>query len=119
MTSANNVDIGAMPQLGFEYTNPNDDIALDVVYQCGSSPTCTSGNSIHVLGNFFHDIVSPERSGGCPLAGMIEIPNSHGKTLTDTRVIGNLIDHFQRLPIIPCDARRGSDIFDGRRDSVK
>jgi hypothetical protein len=112
VTSANNVDIGAMPQLGFEYTNPNDDIALDVVYQCGSSLTCASGNSIHVLGNYFHD-VGQNVSGGCPLAGMIEIPNSHGKTLTDTRVIGNLIDHFGTSPNNSCNVAQGIYILTG------
>jgi hypothetical protein len=106
ITSANNVDIGAIPQLGFEYTNPNDDVALDVVYQCGTSPTCTSGNSIHVLGNYFHD-VAQNVSGGCPLAGMIEIPNAHGRTVSDTRVIGNMIDHFGLSPNNSCNTAQG------------
>jgi hypothetical protein len=102
VSSANNVDIGALPQMGFEYTNPSDDQALDVVYQCGSNPTCTSGNSIHVLGNFFHDIAQGV-SGGCPLAGMIEIPNAHGVSVTDTQVIGNLLDHFGVYPNTTCN----------------
>src|SRR6267142_659837 len=45
ITSANNVDIGGLPQMGFEYTNPSDDVGVDVSWQCGTAQTCSSGNS--------------------------------------------------------------------------
>jgi hypothetical protein len=100
VTTASNVDIGALNRFGFEYTNPNAGSAVDVNWQCGNNPTCATGNSIHVLGNYFHD-VAQNVSGGCPLAGMILIPNIHGGHSPDAQVIGNVIDHFGKFPN-PC-----------------
>lgn len=104
VTKASNVDIGALNKFGFEYTDPNAGYAVDVNWQCNSGgspqPTCQWGNSIHVLGNYFHD-VAQNVAGGCPLAGMIEIPNSHGSTSPDAQIIGNVIDHFGKYPS-PC-----------------
>src|SRR5882672_6819693 len=34
--AANNIDIGALPRFSFEYTNPSDNTAVDVVSQCAS-----------------------------------------------------------------------------------
>jgi hypothetical protein len=100
VTTANNVDIGAINRFGFEYTDPNAGYAVDVNWQCGTNPTCATGNSIHVLGNYFHD-VAQNVSGGCELGGMIEIPNIHGGQSPDAQVIGNVIDHFGKYPN-PC-----------------
>ena len=106
LTSASNVDIGALPQMGFEYTDPDDDFAVDVVWQGGSGTTSTSGNSIHVIGNYFHD-VGQNVSGGCPQAGMVNIPNAHGKTVSDAQVIGNVIDHYGVYPNTTCNVAQG------------
>jgi hypothetical protein len=93
VTTASNVDIGASNKFGFEYTDPNASFAVDVNWQCGTNPTCSTGNSIHVFGNYFHD-VGQNVSGGCPRAGMILIPNIHGGHSPDAQVVGNVIDHY-------------------------
>jgi hypothetical protein len=110
VTSASNVDIGALPSFGFEVTNSSQDHAVDVSWQGGSATTSSSGNSIHVLGNYFHDVaqnVSGPVGLGCPQSGMILIPNAHGKTETDTQVIGNVIDHFGVYPNSNCSEAQG------------
>src|SRR3984893_6222920 len=99
VTTASNVDIGARNKFGFEYTDPNAGYAVDVNWQCGPG-TCATGNSIHVLGNYFHDI-SQNVAGGCPLAGALLITNTHGALSPDAQVIGNVVDHYGKFPN-PC-----------------
>jgi hypothetical protein len=102
INKANYIDIGALPNFGFEYSNAAAGSAVNDNYQCGSNPTCTWGNSIHVFGNYFHDIGQTvndaSRGFGCPSGGAIQIPNAHGATVTDIQVIGNVIDHFGVTP---------------------
>jgi hypothetical protein len=93
VSSANNVDIGAVNRYGFEYSNPNAEVGVDVPWQCGSSITCSSGNGIHVMGNYLHDIGQNVR-GGCPQSGAILAPTQHGHSITGFQAVGNLIDHF-------------------------
>jgi hypothetical protein len=109
VTSANNVDIGALDQYGFEYTDPNAQVGVDVSWQCGTAGTCSSGNGIHVLGNYLHDI-GQNASGegvGCPYSGAIMAPTGHGHTITDFRAIGNQIDHFGISGGTSCNAAHG------------
>jgi hypothetical protein len=98
VTSANNVDIGKLNKFGFEYTNPSAYTAVNLNTPCAAgSGQCSSGNSIHVLGNYFHDIAQ-SAAGGCPSAGAILMTNAHGVSVTDTQVIGNVIDHYGTYP---------------------
>jgi hypothetical protein len=109
VTSANNVDIGALDQFGFEYTDPNAQVGVDVSWQCGTAGTCSSGNGIYVLGNYLHDI-GQNATGegvGCPYAGAILAPTGHGHTITDFRAIGNQIDHFGINGGNTCNAAHG------------
>ncbi|MGA9800603.1 MAG: right-handed parallel beta-helix repeat-containing protein [Terriglobales bacterium] len=109
VTSANNVDIGAIDQYGFEYTDPNAQVGVDVSWQCGTAGTCASGNGIHVLGNYLHDI-GQNASGegvGCPYSGAILAPTGHGHTISGFQAIGNLIDHFGANGGSSCAAAHG------------
>lgn len=107
VNAANNVDIGAVGKLGFTFTNASATTAVDVIWQCGTTATtCTSGNSIHVLGNYFHDI-GQSVSNGCPFGAAIEIPNQHGKFVSDTLVDGNLVDHYGVYPNTTCNSAQG------------
>jgi len=105
--TANRIDIGANPFLGFEYTNPGDNTAVDVISQCpGNAGACGFGNSIHVFGNFFHDI-GQTNGNGCPSSGGILITNAHGVSVTDAQVIGNVIDHIGIFPGPPGNQMHG------------
>src|SRR5882724_5318449 len=105
--TANNIDIGAIPQFGLEYTNPSDNTAVDVISQCaGGSGACGFGNGIHVLGNYFHDIAQSS-GNGCPSSGGILITNAHGVSVTDAQVIGNVVDHIGIFPGPPGNQMQG------------
>ena len=43
---ANNIDIGAIGLMGFEYTNASDDVAVDVVWAGGTGTTSSGENRI-------------------------------------------------------------------------
>jgi hypothetical protein len=109
VTSANNVDIGAPNRFGFEYTDPNAQVGVDVSWQCGTSGTCSWGNGVHVVGNYLHDI-GQNATGegvGCPYAGAILAPTGHGHTISGFQAIGNLIDHFGINGGNTCNAAHG------------
>jgi hypothetical protein len=74
----NNVDIGAIPQFGFDMTNPGGIVALD------NNGNFNGGNSNHFLGNWLHDIAT----GSCPFSAAIL-----GGPRTDMQAIGNQIDN--------------------------
>src|SRR5882724_711681 len=105
--AANNIDIGALPRFSFEYTNPSDNTAVDVVSQCASGAgACAFGNGIHVIGNYFHDIAQSNGTG-CPSSGAILITNAHGVSVTDAQVIGNVVDHIGIFPGPPGNQMQG------------
>lgn len=97
ITTASNVDVGAIPKQGFEFTGASIAASIDVNWQCGVNPTCSTGNSIHAFGNYIHD-TSQSVGNGCPSSGAILIPNIHGGTSPDAQVAGNLIDHIGLFP---------------------
>jgi hypothetical protein len=116
ITSANFVHIGALPQFGFEYTNPNDDVGVDVGWQCGTATTCSSGNGIRVFGNYLHDIAqnaSGPQGVGCPQAGAILAPTGHNHAITGFQAIGNLIDHYGVFPNNFCADAHGIYVASG------
>lgn len=88
--NVNNVDIGALGKLGFELTNPGGQTVIDdIANNCNTtSGACNVGNSIHILGNYIHDVAT----GGCPSSGAIAT-GQHGRQQTDIQAIGNLIDN--------------------------
>lgn len=101
--NANNVDIGALPLLGFEsygagnvsFVNNTGNAA------CGTSTgACSTGNSLHVLGNFGHDIAQTN-GGGCPPFGGVTFSN-HGRSMTDAIVDGNFFDHYGDTTLGSC-----------------
>jgi hypothetical protein len=102
--NANYVDIGALPFMGFEYTNPDSGVAVNNVAQCASGH-CQNGNSIHVLGNYWHDI-GQNSNGGCPFAGAF-LSGQHGRQLDDTQAIGNVVDHYGIYPQSGCNGAHG------------
>ena len=106
ITGANFVDLGAINKFGFEYTSSSDGVGIDGIWQCGTATTCAVGNSIHIIGNYMHDIAQTN-AGGCPFSAAILIPPGHGRTLTDIEVIGNLVDHFGIFPNSGCSSAQG------------
>jgi hypothetical protein len=89
---ANNIDIK-----GFDIGNNANMIAAIRLVPCGTSGASTCGNSLHVIGDYIHDLnanVSVD-GGGCNVPGSgpaaILLPNKHGFTLTDTQIIGNIV----------------------------
>ncbi len=96
--NANNIDIGAPNQFGFDGSNTS--FASGVRTQCniasGSTGNCSTANSIHVLGNYFHDLSTAIPScevnpNGHPA---IQMGIHHGPFMTDTQVIGNRITNI-------------------------
>ncbi len=96
--NANYIDIGAPNQFGFDGSNTS--YASGVRTQCnianGGTGNCTTGNSIHVLGNYFHDLSTA--IGSCEVNPnghpAIQIGIHHGPYVTDTQVIGNRITNI-------------------------
>ena len=103
--NTNNVDIGALPLRGFEYTNPSGEVAVNDVAQCTIGTTCPNGNSIHALGNYWHDI-GQSNSGGCPSSGAFLV-GQHGHPSTDIQAIGNIVDHYGTFPNTSCNQAHG------------
>ena len=95
--TTNYVDVGAIGQHGFDISNTNDAYGIEVV--CGLGNTvygpCPTGNSVHVLGNYVHDM---SQEIPCPLQPNgkdgIQYGNQHGGTSTDGQVIGNRVSNI-------------------------
>lgn len=89
--TANNVDIGAGNQFGFDMSNPQ--LAYGITIPCNIQGTgnCSTGNSVHLLGNYLHDLSSAitqceVNPNGHPA---ISFNNHHGPYMTDAQMIGN------------------------------
>jgi hypothetical protein len=94
---ANNVDV-----MGFDYGNlPNALTGIGIFCSAERGPgPCAQGNSVHILGNYVHDIGSTANDGGaggvgCPGAwrggGILAGSRHGGYNTTDTEVIGNRV----------------------------
>jgi hypothetical protein len=91
--TTNNVDIGAINQYGFDYSNSNR--AYGIVLPCGGLPhistgTCTTGNNVNLLGNYLHDLsqVSPCEVNPAGHPGIV-VNNNHGAKMDNVAIIGN------------------------------
>lgn len=94
---ANNVDVQ-----GFDYTNPTSPVGI--INVCNGNPTtgnCTTGNSVHIRGNYLHDIGQTANDGGpgglgCPSFGAIYAGSTqHGTAYqNDVQMIGNRISNY-------------------------
>lgn len=94
---ANNVDVQ-----GFDYGN-NGGVEVGALVACTpsarSSGNCTTGNSVHLIGNYIHDIAQTVNDGlgvGCPRFGAIYAGSQvHGTAFqNDVQVIGNRIVNY-------------------------
>jgi hypothetical protein len=95
---ANNVDI-----VGFDIGN-NPNMGTAIVAMCnpnGSVVPCTTGNSVHIIGNYGHDLGSNVSSSsgvvGCPEDGVFT-GGAHGHTYTDPQIIRNFVARFGITP---------------------
>ena len=96
--NANYIDIGAINQFGFDASNTGS--ASGVRTQCnlqnGQTGNCSTSNSIHVLGNYFHDFSTA--IGSCEVNPnghpAIQMGIHHGPYMTDAQVIGNRITNI-------------------------
>lgn len=96
--TANNIDVGADNQFGFDMSNPalSYAITLPCNIPTGSTGNCSTGNSVHILGNYIHDLSSSISScevnpNGHPA---ISFNNHHGPYMSDAQVIGNRITNI-------------------------
>lgn len=90
---ANNVDV-----VGFDIGN-NINMPIAIVGVCDQSGSiCTNANSMHVIGNYVHDLASNVTGNGilgCPDNGAVQIgSNQHGYTATDPQAIRNFVKNF-------------------------
>ncbi len=104
--TGNNVDV-----VGFDIGgNANMVLGVISIYQ-GSAVASTGGNSLHVIGNYIHDLaasVSGPNGVGCPANGAIQLNNQHGHTMTDQQAIGNLVVRFGTGTATPgCNQAQG------------
>jgi hypothetical protein len=99
-TSQNYYDI-----VGFDISGAYLNYAVDAFCATGSPPTCTGGNSVHVLGNYIHDMgaLAPANlnttynTAGCVQNGAVGGSN-HGYIVSDFQAISNRIENvFQKL----------------------
>jgi len=91
---ANNIDI-----VGFDVGNAPNGLFGFMAEWTGSAAQSMSGNSVHVIGNYFHDIAQTYNGpygAGCPDTGMVQFLNQHGHYLKDPQVIGNRLTNFGR-----------------------
>jgi len=106
---ANNVDV-----VGFDIGNaPNAAWAIGVIYE-GSSVQSTSGNSVHMLNNYGHDIAQTFNGPfgpGCPDVGMFQANNQHGHYVTDAQIIGNRINNYAGTGLCSDGHRHGAGIY--------
>lgn len=91
-TGANNLDIRGFDIGG----NGNMQTAIDGI-PCGASGPSSCLNSIHIIGNYIHDLnqnVSVD-GNGCNIVGAgpaaILIPNKHFVSISDLQIIGNIV----------------------------
>jgi hypothetical protein len=91
--NTNNVDIGGLNQFGFDYSNINH--AYGITLPCGglshmSTGTCTTGNSVNILGNYLHDLsqTTPCEVNPAGHPGIV-VNNNHGAKMDNVTIIGN------------------------------
>jgi hypothetical protein len=95
LVEANDVDI-----VGFDVGgDPSMNVALEGVCNATAAVPCPTGNSVHFIGNYVHDLAQNVKNQagvlGCPENGAISVSsNRHGHTATDGRAIGNLVRNF-------------------------
>jgi len=118
--TANNYDIR-----GFDIgNNPNMTVGYDGLY-CGSGTQSTCNNSVHIIGNYFHDLAqnAPLDSNGCVLLGhspgAILILNQHNHFVTDTQVIGNIIFRAGLLPRSQCNTGTNGMYIDTKAATIQ
>lgn len=92
--TTNNVSIGTISGFGFDISIPNQysdavNVPIGGIAHIGGGNS-TTGNSVHILGNYFHDmsqvvpcLVNPNGTQA------ISFNNNHGAFMTDGQVIGN------------------------------
>jgi hypothetical protein len=108
---ANNVDL-----VGFDIGN-NAEAGNAIKATCadpplGNSPiACPLGNSIHIIGNYVHDLGADVAGGtgiiGCPEGGAIGA-GQHFHTSTDIQAVSNLILRYGKVSVDPgCHATEG------------
>ncbi len=105
---ANYVDI-----VGFDVGNTasmSSGIFVPCQGSCGAGAASTTGNSVHILSNYVHDLAASVDTGygpGCPWTGAIELSNQHGPYMTDSVVSGNLIARFGNWNLTNCNVTHG------------
>lgn len=105
--TGNNIDI-----VGFDIgNNPNISNSISLVCTPLTNVACPSGNSVHVIGNYVHDIGANLNTGGgvagCPGSGMIALNNQHGHTMTDLQALRNIVLRYGTYPNSPCNQAQG------------
>ncbi len=91
----NNVDVA-----GFDYGNDaNATQGIVVVCNPANNGPCATGNSVHILNNYVHDIAQSGNDGGpggsgCPSSGAILVNQHHGSSVTDAQVIANRTSNY-------------------------
>jgi hypothetical protein len=108
-SGANNVDIQ-----GFDIGNsPNGLWAVGVIYE-GSAVQSTTGNSVHVLNNYIHDMgqtAGGAFGAGCPDVGIIQGNNQHNHYITDFQAIGNRLNNIYKNGTCSDGNRHGPGIY--------
>lgn len=93
---ANNVDVQ-----GFDFTSPGQ--VVGIVNNCTpnnlASGNCPTGNSVHIIDNYLHDIAQTANDGGvtgCVSFGAIYVGSTnHGTAYqNDVQIIGNRISNY-------------------------
>lgn len=96
--TANNIDVGAVGLLGFDMTL-NGALGYAIVLPCNIDNTpgnCSTGNSVHLLGNYIHDLsntINPceVNPSGHPA---VAFNNHHGPYMSDGQFIGNRVTNI-------------------------
>jgi hypothetical protein len=95
VVTANNVDV-----IGFDIGN-NASEFFGLLADCnpGVNGPCATGNSVHFINNYVHDIAQTADSNlgfgpGCPSEGAIAGQQHHGANITDFQVIGNRVSNY-------------------------
>jgi hypothetical protein len=100
---ANNVDVR-----GFDIGNNPDMMTAFDGLACGSSGPSSCSNSLHILGNYIHDLgQNVSLTNGCATlgaaSGVILPMNKHNRSTTDIQVIGNIILRWGYPPTANCN----------------
>jgi hypothetical protein len=109
---ANYVDVGAINQFGFDYSNAGGNYG--VYANClGIAGSC----SIHIIGNYQHDIgqtYNDSQGGvGCPSSGGILVNSAATATTSDVQVVGNRISNFGLQSRAPKNGGTGCNFAHG------